>query len=76
MARRPIDTGRYRRHCEERSDEATQTAAGLLRCARNDDVCYAVRTRTNSGSAIPIRNTPRFSHARALQRQTRRNMIA
>jgi hypothetical protein len=36
----PAMTNLYRRHCEERSDEAIQLSsrkAGLLRVARNDD---------------------------------------
>ncbi|PWG03721.1 hypothetical protein DF286_13170 [Sphingosinicella humi] len=37
---------RHSRHCEERSDAAIQSRAGLLRCARNDG---DVATGTNDG---------------------------
>jgi hypothetical protein len=68
---RPIELDR---HCEERSDEATQgrrdATPGLLRCARDDDVIlsdqFRERKRQGGGEAVRNRRTGARSPVRAV----------
>src|SRR4051812_11679674 len=61
--------GAHLRHCEERSDEATQLSwcgeAGLLRCACNDDGVVALRSpdgaERNPGKLNHLRRKSRIS---------------